>query len=238
MKTRITSVQNANIKELKKIINNIKSEYFIVEGYHLVEEAIKANCVQKIYELDSKEIYDDSILISENVLKSICKTKTPEGIFALCKKTILQNINENKVLFLDNVQDPGNVGSILRSALAFGFDTVYANVNFYNDKVIRSSQGSIFKLNLKHYKNALEVLEELKNKNFTIYGTTLADKSVKLNEITFKSEKLVIMVGNEGKGISQNLYKFMDYKIYIPINFESLNVSVAAGIVLNKVFNG
>lgn len=93
MSQRITSTQNPKIKQLRKIFNDKNSEFFIVEGYHLVEEALKENIVLELYESDYKTaIYDNSILVSQNVLEALTKTKNPEGIVALCRKSqILSN---------------------------------------------------------------------------------------------------------------------------------------------------
>ncbi|AMW26060.1 rRNA methylase [Mycoplasmopsis bovis] len=152
MNQRITSTQNPKIKQLRKIFNDKNSEFFIVEGYHLVEEVLKENLVIELYELDSKTAkYDNSVIVSDNVLKTITKTKTPEGIVALCRKKSNTSELGNRVVFLDNVQDPGNVGTIIRAAKSFNFDTVISNVNFYNDKIVRSSQGALFTVNLVNY---------------------------------------------------------------------------------------
>nr|WP_307906913.1 RNA methyltransferase substrate-binding domain-containing protein [Mycoplasmopsis bovis] len=116
MNQRITSTQNPKIKQLRKIFNDKNSEFFIVEGYHLVEEVLKENLVIELYELDSKTAkYDNSVIVSDNVLKTITKTKTPEGIVALCRKKSNTSELGNRVVFLDNVQDPGNVGTIIRA---------------------------------------------------------------------------------------------------------------------------
>lgn len=237
MKTNlISSVQNETIKKLKKIQNDNKSKYFIIEGYHLVEEALKHNLVKDIYELDKNNKYPNATKITDNVLKALSKTKTPEGVIALCLKSKNNKIG-NKVVFLENVQDPGNVGTIIRTTLAFGFDTVISNVNFYNDKIIRSTQGSLFNINLINYNDASLMFKKLHKENYTIYMSSLEKDSVDFNQIDYNKVKLVIVMGNEGNGINKTYYKYADKKIYIPIKFESLNVAVATGIVLNKVSN-
>ncbi|VEU75501.1 RNA methyltransferase [Mycoplasmopsis maculosa] len=238
MRKVITSNQNTKIKELKKHINNNKSDFFIVEGYNLVEEAINKKYCLEIYELFGKEKYSDSILVSDNVLNSVCTTKNPEGIFALCKKENIKNNNFEKIVFLDNLQDPGNIGTIIRSSVAFEFNAVFSNSNFYNDKIIRSSQGALFNINLVNYNNSFLELKKLKEDGYKLYGTTLSSNSIPLNDVNFDSKKIVIIFGNEGNGIKKEIYDLLDFKVYIPIKFESLNVSVSAGIVLNKISNG
>ena len=235
MSQRITSTQNPKIKQLRKIFNDKNSEFFIVEGYHLVEEALKENIVLELYESDYKTaIYDNSILVSQNVLEALTKTKNPEGIVALCRKKPNFEQLGNKVVFLDNVQDPGNVGIIIRVAKSFGFDTVVSNVNFYNDKVIRSSQGALFTVNLVNYNydNLTNILLKYKQNGFKIYATSLDKSSVEIEKVKFESDKAVIVFGNEGSGISSALADIADMLIYVPINFESLNVAICAGIVL------
>ncbi|MBZ4195515.1 TrmH family RNA methyltransferase [Mycoplasma tauri] len=238
MKTIISSVNNEKIKFLKKVKSGKEKEYFLIEGYHLVEEAIKANLVKEIYEINYKKvIYEKSIIITENVLNSITSTKTPEGIVALCikKDSLIRPIN--KVVFLDDVQDPGNVGTIIRSSLAFGFDTIISNVNFYNEKIVRSSQGAIFKVNLINYKNPVEIINEYKKKGYKTYATVLDQEAVEFKKVIFENNNIIVILGNEGKGIRQEILNISDKKIYIPIDFESLNVAVAAGIILCKIYN-
>ncbi len=235
MNQRITSTQNPKIKQLRKIFNDKNSEFFIVEGYHLVEEVLKENLVIKLYELDSKTAkYDNSIIVSDNVLKAITKTKTPEGIVALCRKKSNTSELGNRVVFLDNVQDPGNVGTIIRAAKSFNFDTVVSNANFYNDKIVRSSQGSLFTVNLVNYTydDLHSILKKYKQNGFKIYCTSLSKNSVPINKISFENEKILIIFGNEGSGVSETSIKIADKLVYVPIDFESLNVAVCAGIVL------
>ncbi|MBZ4203743.1 TrmH family RNA methyltransferase, partial [Mycoplasma tauri] len=151
------------------------------------------------------------------------------------KDSIIRPIN--KVVFLDDVQDPGNVGTIIRSSLAFGFDTIISNVNFYNEKIVRSSQGSIFKVNLINYKNPVEIINEYKKKGYKTYATVLDQEAVEFKKVIFENNNIIVILGNEGKGIRQEILNISDKKIYIPIDFESLNVAVAAGIILCKIYN-
>ncbi|WP_051622758.1 TrmH family RNA methyltransferase [Mycoplasmopsis primatum] len=233
------SVSNSHIRELRKILAGKIDDYFLIEGYHLVEEAYKNNLVVATYELiDKKAIYAESNFISYDILKYLTQTTNPEGIVALCSFRNQKTRKQNKVVFLDNVQDPGNVGTIIRTAKAFGFDTIYSNVHFNNQKVIRSSQGAIFSVNTKKYDNAYKTILELQNQGYKIYTTSLEKDSININSFDFPvNEKIVIVFGNEGSGVASNINKLANKKIYIPIEFESLNVAVSAGIVLYKIYN-
>ncbi|WP_029512632.1 TrmH family RNA methyltransferase [Mycoplasmopsis iners] len=233
----ISSVQNDKVKKLKAIKRDNKSEFFLVENYHLVEEALKQNLVIEIYELDSKNTYSQATKITDNVLKSLTTLQNPEGVIALCHKPQKVEIG-NKIVFLDNVQDPGNVGTIIRNMRAFGFDTLFTNVNVYNDKIIRSTQGALFDLNIIKIQDSYAPLKELKQKGYCLLATSLDKDSINFSQYNYKKDKLVIILGNEGQGINKQLYELCDAKIYIPIDFESLNVAVASGIILNKIYNG
>lgn len=231
----ISSVSNPKIKHLKEVQKDNKSDYFLVSGYHLVQEALAKNLVVEIFEEETKNTYKTATLVKSNVLKSISSTMHPDGVVALCLKPKSQI--KNKVILLDNVQDPGNVGTIIRNAACFGFDTVISNVNFYNDKVVRATQGALFQVSLIKENNNEELIKALKNEDYFIVATSLDKDSIKLDELKINKEKVVLILGNEGNGINKNLYKYCDQKVYIPIEFESLNVAVASGIILNKIYN-
>jgi TrmH family RNA methyltransferase len=137
----------------------------------------------------------------------------------------------NKLLLLDKVSDPGNMEALMRSAKAFGFDTIVLGsgcVDIYNDKVIRSSQGAIFKLN---FINANLVDFITNHKEYKIYGTNVVN-GIDISQVE-KEEKMGIVLGNEGQGISNEVFDVLDKNIYIPMNnTESLNVSVAGSIIM------
>ena len=138
----------------------------------------------------------------------------------------------NLVLALDKVQDPGNMGALMRSACAFGFKTIVLGegcVDIYNDKVIRSSQGAIFKLNFINT-NLVNFLKDKENE-YVIYGTNVIN-GIPLSSIK-KEEKMIFVLGNEGNGISKEVAQIIKNNIYIPMqDTESLNVSVAGGIIM------
>ena len=154
----------------------------------------------------------------------------------ICKKIESKPI-EKKVLMLDDVQDPGNLGTIIRSCVAFNIDTIIlseCSVDIYNSKVLRATQGMIFNINIIE-ENLLKVIEDLKEKDYKIYATKVnGGKSLKNVE---KSEKFAIIMGNEGNGVSKEILDVCDEYIYIDMNTscESLNVGVATSIILYEL---
>ncbi len=156
-----------------------------------------------------------------------------QGIVAICKKPEKMGIG-NKVLILDNVQDPGNIGTLIRSCAAFGFDTIIAenSVDFYNDKVIRSTQGALFKVNLI----SSEIGGFIDNHpDFDIYATDLKSQRY-LDEMKITAKKLAIILGNEGSGVSQEILAKVNNSFKLKMsNMESLNVGVAGSIILYEL---
>ena len=226
----ITSLDNPKIKylaSLSKAKERKQEQKFIVEGKHLVDEAKKQNVLIEAYSIEKKEGY---IQVSPSVMKKITNTNTLVSEIGLCKMLDKKELS-NKLLLLDGVQDPGNMGALMRSAKAFGFDTIVLGdgcVDIYNDKVIRSSQGAIFKLN---FINAYlpDFIKSLKE--YSVYGTNVVH-GISLENVK-KSQKMAIVLGNEGNGISKEVFDVIEKNIYIPMDdTESLNVSVAAGIIM------
>ncbi len=229
----ITSDTNPKIKLLLKLK---QSKYrksnglFIVEGSHLVKEAKMKERLVEAYSIIEMEGY---ITITEDLMKKIASTDTVVKEIGLCRIEENHELS-NKILMLDAVQDPGNLGALLRSAKAFGFDTVVlgnGTVDLYNDKVIRSSQGAIFKLNFIHT-NLVEFINKLNG--YQIYGTDVIN-GIELDNVK-KTKKMAIILGNEGNGISVLVNNALKKNIYIPMeNTESLNVAIAASIIMYKL---
>ncbi|QNM93695.1 RNA methyltransferase [Mycoplasma sp. Pen4] len=239
----ILSKNNPKIKELAKLKDKKHRQghkKFLVEGYHLVEEARNAGLLLETLELNGKSKFDDSILVSPEIIKLLSDTVTPQNIIGVCRLPENKNDFEksNKILFLNNLQDPGNVGTIIRLAKSFEFDAILIQgFDYFNPKVIRSSQGAFFKSNLYKVTNASDVLKKLKDNGFTIYQTLLDKTAVPSNKVDFKDEKIVVVVGNEGNGIDNEVKQFSDVNVYIPISFESLNVACATAIILDRIKN-
>lgn len=232
----ITSKTNERIKELVKLHKNKnreESRHFLVEGFHSVEMAYNAHLLEEVYtlkEIDLKGVAQ--YIITPEILDKITTTVSAQGIVGKCKMVEEKEVESNKIIYLDNISDPGNLGTILRTALAFNFKDIIISddsVSLYNDKVLSATQGAIFNLNV--VKGNIQKLLELKNNGYKLIGTSLKD-SIKLDELP-KLDKLLVIFGNEGNGIKEEILKICDYKVIIPIeNIDSLNVGVAAGITL------
>lgn len=248
----ITSKDNKIIKDIKKLKekkHRIASNKFIVEGFRFVAEALESSFFipflvvsekveGKFKNLKLKEKVKEStniIFVSEEIFKSICSTDTPQGIAAVVEnKTAQIDNNEGFYILTDKVQDPGNMGTIIRTANAAGAKGIIitkGTVDIYNDKTLRATMGSIFKIPIVIDED-LRILKSLKNKGFKLVVSSL-DTNNNFYDINLKN-KIIIAVGNEGSGISDEIYNLSDEKIKIPMpgNVESLNVAVAASIMM------
>lgn len=234
----IASKQNDKIKEIVKLSDPKFSKekgLFKIEGFHALEMAIKADVVEEVYLIkEDKELPNKvkQIIVSEEIMKKISTTKNPQGAVVICKRLPETTKFGNKVLFLDGISDPGNLGTILRTALAFGYnDIILSNnsVSQYNDKVLGASQGAIFKLNIVNNFD----LSKLKDKYQII--TTEIKGSKELDEVS-PNPKHVLVLGNEAHGVSKETSKLADLKVRIDIkNIESLNVAIAGAIAMYKL---
>ncbi|PPE06416.1 TrmH family RNA methyltransferase [Mesoplasma corruscae] len=245
----IQSLTNPKIKKLIKLRDDKKlietENMFFIEGINLVNEALKNNLVSEIFTLIENlhhinHIDEKVFVINEQIANKLSLTKNNQGIFATCKiETKPFNPNKN-VLLLDNIQDPGNMGTMLRSAISFDFTNVIASknsVSFFNEKVIRSTQGTIFKSHIKNV-DLKDKIFELKKENYIIIGTVLNEKSLAIKELKILPEsKIALLVGNEGQGISEVLKPLVDINVVITMSneVESLNVAIAASILMHKI---
>jgi len=234
----ITSVDNKKIKEISKL-NNKKyrkeSGLFIIEGEHLVEEAYKHNLLLSVYSLYETN-YPNSEIVSELVMKKISNLDSIPNIIGVCKFKEESELG-NKILILDGIQDPGNLGTIIRSAVAFSIDTVVLSndtVDLYNSKVLRATQGMIFNINIIN-RDLFDFILKLKENNYKIYSTNVVN-GIELKNIEFE-EKCAIIMGSEGNGVKKEIQDMSDENIYINMNSlcESLNVGVAASIILYEL---
>lgn len=237
-----TSTENIKIKEYKKLQ---KRKYrdelglFLVEGEHLVTEAIKSGLlVELLLEENVLNPFEiEASIVTPKVMKYLSELDTPSKMIGVCKKMSATEEYGNRLLLLDKIQDPGNLGSIIRSALAFHIDTIILGddcVDMLNSKVIRGSQGMLFHLNIVS-ENLISVIPKLKKEGYQVMSTRVTHgKSLKTIE---KSEKFAIIMGNEGNGVTEAIMNLCDTYIYIDMNqaCESLNVSVAASIILYEL---
>ena len=233
----ITSTTNNKIVEVSKLNNKkYRKEYglFLVEGEHLVEEAYKNNLLKEVYSLYETN-YPNNYVVTENVMRKISNLDSIPNIVGVVKKIEEKEIG-NKLLILDNIQDPGNLGTIIRSSVAFSIDTIVLSndtVDVYNPKVIRATEGMLFNINIIT-RDLIPFIKSIKNE-YKIYGTNVVNgKELKSIE---KIEKYAIIMGNEGKGLKEEIQDLCDENIYIKMNkkCESLNVGVATSIILYEL---
>lgn len=239
----ITSLNNDKIKEyikLKERKNRKKAGEFLIEGRHLVLEACKKGIVKEIILVENASFITDipTIYVSSDVMNKLSDMDSPSDIMALC--TLLDNeMYGEKFVLLDDIQDPGNLGTIIRSAMAFNVDTIVLSpntVDLYNSKVIRATQGMMFHINII-IKDLKEVIEELKSKNIPVYGTRV-DGGMDVKNLSYRDhDKYALVMGNEGNGVSEEILNICDEYLYIKMNekVESLNVGVATGIILYEL---
>lgn len=231
----IKSRQNKQIKLLFKLFQKKyrnQTNQFLVFGDHSIKEAKKTNNIVAVY---TSNKYKDGILIADEIMKELSPTLTPFDIVAVVKKPETKPYSD-KILLLDSVQDPGNVGALIRSAIAFGYKTIIKNedsASFFNEKTVRATKGNIFYSNL-FTKDLEKEIKELKEKGYFIVAGTLSNNTNFTN--LKKIKKLALLLGNEGQGINKDLLKLVDYEITIPtINVESLNVFAAGSIIMYEL---
>lgn len=248
----IESKENKIIKEIKKLKEKkfrVNEKKFIIEGFRFVMEALKSSCdVEYIFitneELGKLDEYKISNMIKTNtkvytttnsIMNLLCSTENPQGIAAVVNIP-KQNIKYDKGFYIlcDKVQDPGNLGTIIRTAHgagALGIILTKGTVDCYNEKTLRSTMGSIFNIPIfEDYDLCL--VKELRKKGFKLVSGSLeADKNFYKEDL---KGNLIISIGNEGNGISNEVYELTDIKIKIPMpgGTESLNVSVAAALIM------
>ena len=251
----IQSKDNLLIKDIKKLKEKRyrkDSNMFLVEGFRFAEEALDSDfeVMQIFISARGESKYENSLLkdklqkntkvysISDSLFKTICDTDNPQGIIAAVKnKPVDIKYNNGFYMLADKIQDPGNMGTIIRTAHAAGALGVIitkGTVDIYNEKTLRSTMGSIFKVPVIEDKD-LSLVKELKDAGFKLVTSSL-DTDKNFYDIDLK-EKIIISVGNEGNGISEEIYNLSDLKVKIPMpgGAESLNAAVAASIMMYEV---
>lgn len=241
--TMITSKSNNLIKKTKKLLRKKhRKDSYLIEGWHLFDEAQKAGVrFRHIFVLpemaDRLTVTTGVVLVSAEVLKEISDAPTPQGIVAevLLEPLTLPDFTVGRYLVLEDIQDPGNLGTMIRTADAAGLSGVILSdksADLYNPKTLRSMQGSHFHLPV--YRLPLsQAYQEMKMAQLPILATTLSEHSVDYRSLG-EVETFALVMGNEGQGISQETTDIANQLIHIgmPGQAESLNVAVAAGIVI------
>lgn len=235
----IESINNEKIKKYNKLLQKKyrdETNMYLVSTEHLVLEAQKRNLIIEIFLLENeKNIYGNVTYVKENVMRKLSNLNTIPRVVAVVKKEQSKNIFGN-IVMLDGLQDPGNLGTIIRSAVAFNIDTIILGdntVDLYNEKVLRASEGMIFNINIVK-KNLIDSIMELKVKGYKIIGTKV-NNGIDIKNIDV--DKYAFIIGNEGKGISEDILNICDKYVYIPMNnkCESLNASIASSIIMYEI---
>ncbi len=240
----ITSLENEKIRnylKLKEKKYRDKSGLFLVEGEHLVLEAHRAGLIEEIL-LEQDSVFpvpEETVYVSQAILNRLSDVENPSYVMAVCHKKVESEELGERLLLLDGVQDPGNLGTILRSSKAFHIDSVILSeqtVDLYNPKVIRATQGMFFHLNVVR-RNLIEEIYKLKQKEIPIYVTRV-EFGEDVHVLKEKDKKrFALVMGNEGKGVSPEVKELADRFIYIPMDemVDSLNVAVATSILLYEL---
>ena len=237
---RIDSTSNQRIKNWAKLVQKKerdKTGRFLAEGDHLIEEALKAGIVEVILsEHPERFAYEPVIEAPSHVIQKLCSSRSGTASVAVCRIEEPVIPCEDRILILDDVQDPGNLGTLIRTARSFGFDAVVTSQNscdFYNEKVLRSTQGAIFQIPVVR-RSLTDYVAALQKDGVTIVATTL-EEAMPMKELPVK-KRMAVILGNEGNGVSRELQKQADLRVRIEMNgFESLNVAVAGGILMYRL---
>ena len=234
----IESLNNEKIKYYTKLNDKKyrKSEkLFIAAGEHLVTEALKKNIVKEILLLNGEEnVYGDVTYVTSDILKKVSDLTNYPKVLAICY--IKDDLKiEGNVVALDNIKDPGNLGTIIRSAVAFNYDTILLSeecVDVYNSKVVRATEGMLFNVNIVTC-DLFSTLLKLKESGYKIYGTDVVNGE----SPAYESNKHVLIIGSEAIGMSNSIREICDKNLYIKMNdkCESLNAGVSASILMYEL---
>ncbi len=234
MNEKITSKANPRVKELCSLRDHPAPSSFLIEGKHMVDMAFEHGLLDRVIACKKVDYPGIDILsVSEEVLAKIAPSKSPSGILGIA------HVGGEKAagdcLLLDCVQDPGNVGTLLRSALSFGFKKIYVlpgTASPFSSKALASSQGAIFALDVRMCKDAKAALTSLAASGVTVLGTSLRNAEPISNYVRQEGD-IALLLGNEGQGVREELLGLCSKNLYIEMKeMESLNVGVAGGIAM------
>ena len=250
----ISSKDNELIKHIKKLKDKKhrdESNEYIIEGVKLIEEAVKEKAkIKKIivcedttrtYEIPTHIMYEiakyECVYVTNKVFASITQVTNPQGIMAIIEKgdtNVQIDYTQDIIVALDDVQDPGNLGTILRTVDSIGLNQIIVSkgtADAFNSKVVRSTMGAIFRVKIIEVENLPQAIKEMRKHHFKLMVTSLQTEN-SIYDIKFN--KKIIVIGNEANGVSKEIQEMADEKAKIPMlgKTESLNASVAAGVVM------
>lgn len=251
----ISSKENEIIKNIKKLkekkYRDLNNEY-IIEGIKIIQEAIQENAkikqiiicddCEKNSNISQEMMYEiakyECIYVTNKIFTSLTDVKNPQGIMAIVEKNNSKeeeiDYNQDIIVALDDLQDPGNLGTILRTVDSIGINQILVSkgtADSYNPKVVRSTMGAIFRVKIIECEDLEKTLKEIKKHKFEILVTSLQTEN---SIYDIKYNKKVIVIGNEANGVEEKIQNMADVKVKIPMlgKTESLNASVATGIIL------
>ena len=254
---KLESKENSEIKKISKLMSSkkfrIKEKQFVIEGARLCEDAANSNVIiEKIFYTEKaqekyskivdriKKTSNESFLVTEKIMNFITDTKTPQGLVCVCKQiddkfNIEKVKNSKKLIALENIQDPSNLGTIFRTAEALGLEGVILTddcCEVFSSKVLRGSMGAVFRVPIYTFESTMDIFK-LFGKDFNIYGAVPDKNAVDIRKVDF-SKKSIVLVGNEGNGLKEETIKKCKEKLTIPMKgkSESLNAAVAASIAM------
>ena len=262
----ITGKSNSTIVRIGKLQNKKyrnDEKLFICDGVKLFLEAYKFNAEIKFVIIDNEAVLDSEIINKIKVLQSkgtavFCVDKSnflklttesaPQGIITVCEyffnkhsfcDTLDNGVKNEKIVMIESVRDPGNMGTILRNAVAFGIDRLVLSsdcVDIYSPKVVRSSMGAIFKVNITVVNDLCKAIIDLKKQGRRVIGAALGKDSMVLGKDAISNSDIFVL-GNEGHGLSESVLDNCSETVFIPIkeNTESLNVSIASAILMWEI---
>ncbi len=252
MMKQILSPQNEYFKKVAKLkTKKYRDAYglFLVEGLRACRDAVSSNytienlIMTEAFYQTHHELFQTlpCIVTSDTTFATLCDTKTPQGVLAVVEIPKQCSMSKNRYVYCDCVQDPGNAGTIIRSADAFGFDGVIfskGSVDVFSPKVIRSAMGSVFHIDIIAEADC-DALLRAKENDFFITASALRKESVSAQKMT-RCEKQIFVIGNEGNGVSEDVFALSDEIVHIPMQglAESLNAGVAASILMYEVSSG
>jgi TrmH family RNA methyltransferase len=250
---KISSKDNKLIKSINKLLNDKKyrdtTNLFIAESFRVVNTLIKngfkcrnllmtheSKYFSQVKQLEQQDIFIS--VINDDIYKSISSLANADGVIGVFIKQHNQLVitKNKKYIILNKIQNPGNLGTIIRTAVAFNIDGIFITndtVDLFHPSVIRSTMGVCFSIPIMFSTSLIDVIGELKKHDYTCYATVLNKQSQKVDDIKF-ADSSAVLFGNEGNGLNEKEIKLCDESIYVPISdkVDSLNVSNAAAIIM------
>lgn len=233
----ITSLENKTVKQLCKLHHKkYRTDQFLLLEEELIAAARKAGYLTKlVYAGELPFAFDDALEVSQEVLNKIAGRESLSFV-GVSKMIEEKRPSGQRVLLLDHLQDPLNIGRIMEAAVLFGFDSLILSpgcAEITNEKCLAASKGGIYKLNIAHG-DLLEEIAGLKEEGFRIYATGLSNDTKQMHEVKAE-ERMAFILGNEGSGVSKDVMAAADFVMKIDMrNIDSLNVGMAAAIIMYR----